>query len=89
MTTKPPSPVIPHPQDALERIAYDVVADIPAQEPNDVNRLGYNVWIWLKDRKGTLEQAVHAAGSRTHIPFEDVVSKIRARLQERGISLPG
>jgi hypothetical protein len=64
------------------------VADIPAQEPNDLNRLGYNVWIWLKDRKGTLQQAVRAAGSRTHIPFEEVVARVRSKLQAQGISLP-
>jgi hypothetical protein len=84
MTTKPPSPVAAFPPDALERIAYDAVADIPTQEPNDAVRLGFNVWAWLVDRKGTLEQAIRGAGARTHIPFDEVVQRVSRRLKEKG-----
>lgn len=87
MTTKPPSPVSEFPPDALEKIAYAAVADLPGREPNDNNRLGYNVWAWLKDRKGTLEQAIRSAGFRTELPPEQVVMLVEQRLRERGVSL--
>jgi hypothetical protein len=87
MTTKPPSSVTEFPPGSIEKIAYTVVADIPAQEPNDISRLGYNVWAWLVDRKGTLEQAIRGAGSRTHIPLEAVVKIVSQRLKEKGIEV--
>jgi len=87
MTTKPPAPVAGFPPDSLEKIAYSAVADIPAREPNDINRLGYNVWAWLKDRKGTLEQAIRSAGFRTDLEPEKVVAIVKERLRERGVPL--
>ena len=87
MTTKPPSPIAEFPPDALEKIAYEAVADIPTQEPNDRNRLGYNVWMWLVDRKGTFEQAVRSSGSRTLIPLEDVVKNVTQHLKAKGIEV--
>ena len=87
MTTKAPAQVAPFPPDSLESIAYNAVAEIPTQEPNDRYRLGYNVWMWLVDRKGTLAQAIHTAGSRLHMPEEEVVSKVTERLKEKGIQL--
>ena len=87
MTTKAPSSVAPYPPSSLEKIAYDAVAEIPTQEPNDRNRLGYNVWAWLVDRKGTLEQAVRFAGSRTNIAHEEVVMIVKDRLREKGIEV--
>jgi hypothetical protein len=87
MTTKPPSQVAEFPPDALEKIAYEAVADIPTQEPNDRNRLGYNVWMWLVDRKGTFEQAVRSSGSRTLIPLEEVVKNVTQRLKAKGIEV--
>lgn len=87
MSTKPPPSVAEFPQDSLEKIAYSSVADIPTQEPNDRNRLGYNIWMWLVDRKGTLEQAIKNAGSRTHIPYEEVLKIVSKHLEEKGIKL--
>ena len=87
MTTKAPAQVSPFPADSLESIAYNSVAEIPTQEPNDRYRLGYNVWMWLVDRKGTLAQAIHTAGSRLHMPEEEVVKAVTQRLKERGIQL--
>jgi hypothetical protein len=40
MTTKQPSSVIEYSAETLEKIAYSIAAEIPAQEPNDNNRLG-------------------------------------------------
>ncbi len=87
MTTKPPAQVAPFPADSLEKIAYESVAEIPTQEPNDRNRLGFNVWMWLVDRKGTFEQAVRASGSRTLIPLEEVVKNVSEHLKAKGIEV--
>jgi hypothetical protein len=69
MATKPPPPIAEFPAESLEKLAYTLVADIPTREPNDRNRLGYNLWAWLADRKGTLE----------------VVKLLNQRLEEKGI----
>lgn len=85
MTTKAPAAVAEYPAESLEKIAYSAVEGIPTQEPNDRYRLGYNIWMWLVDRKGTLAQAVHTAGSRLHVPEAEVVSLVSERLKEKGI----
>ncbi|MEX1276293.1 MAG: hypothetical protein WEE20_10190 [Bacteroidota bacterium] len=85
MATKPPPPIAEFPAESLEKLAYTLVADIPTREPNDRNRLGYNLWAWLADRKGTLEEAVKNSGSRTTIPHEEVMKLLTQRLEEKGI----
>ena len=85
MATKPPPSVNEFAPDSLEKIAYSIVADIEAREPNDRNRLGFNLWAWLRERKGTLEDAVRAAGSRTRSEQDEIVALIRKRLEERGM----
>lgn len=85
MTTKAPSSVVEFPAESLEKIAYGSVSEIPTQEPNDRNRLGFCIWAWLRDRKGTLEQAIQNSGSRTHIPYSEVLNIVTARLKEKGI----
>ncbi len=87
MTTKAPSPVQPAPADALERIAYAAVASIPTVEPHDQDRLGYNVWRFLKERRDSLEQSVRSAGARLLLSEEEAVARIRARLKEQGIDV--
>ena len=87
MTSKPPPPVAEFPDESLEKIAYSVVSDIQTQEPNDRNRLGYHVWIWLKERRGTLEQAVKNSGSRTYQPVEEVYEAIKDGLKQKGITV--
>lgn len=85
MATKPPPSVEEFPVESLEKTAYAVVADIETQEPNDRARLGYHVWAWLRERSGTLEEAVNAAASRTTLGRSDVISLIRRRLAEKGV----
>jgi len=85
MTTKAPSGVAEFPAGSLEKIAYNAVAEIPTQEPNDRNRLGFCVWAWLRDRTGTLEQAIRNSGSRTHISYSEVLSIVTRKLEESGI----
>ncbi len=87
MTTKAPSPVAESPADSLEKIAATVVADIQTQEPNDRNRLAYNIWMWLVDRKGTIEQAIRYSGTRTQVPEPEIVRIVKQRLREKGIEV--
>ena len=87
MTTKPPSMVAAFPSDSLEKIAYAVVADIPAEEANDRNRLGYCLWGWLSERRGTLLQSIRSAGVRSTLTPEEICERIRKPLEERGIKI--
>lgn len=87
MTTKPPSSVKSAPEQALEKIAYAVAADIPTADPHDRDRIGYNVWRYLTQKKDPLEVAVKTAGARLLIPEDEVVERIRKGLQERGIEV--
>jgi hypothetical protein len=87
MTTKAPSQVSEFPADSLEKIASTVVADIQTREPNDRNRLAYNIWMWLVDRKGTLDQAIRFSGTRTDVPLSQIVRIVKQRLQEKGIKV--
>lgn len=86
MATKPPPAVAEFSPETLEKIAYSIIEDLETQEPNDRSRLGYNLWAWLREGKGTLEDAVNAAGSRTTLSRTEVIELIRKRLQEKGIS---
>jgi hypothetical protein len=88
MTTKSPSTIEEFPTESLEKSAYSIAAEIPAQEPNDTNRLGYCLWGWLKERRGSLLQAIHAAGTRTKLSDEEILAVISKRLKEKGIKLP-
>jgi len=85
MSTVPPSAVKPFDAATLEKTAYTSVANVPTREPNDQYRLGYSVWSFLSERKGTLDQAVHTAGSRLLIPEAEAVKSIRAELAKAGI----
>jgi hypothetical protein len=87
MSTKPPSSVVESPVDSLENLAYRIAATIPAQEPNDNNRLGYCLWGWLSERRGTLLQAIHAAGARSKLTDKEILGIIQKQLEEKGIKV--
>ena len=87
MTTKPPPTVKEVPADSLEKIAYNSVSSIPTQEPNDRNRLGYHVWLWLVNRGGTLSEAIKVSGSRMHIAHDKALTIITENLKNQGIQL--
>jgi len=87
MTTKPPSTVKPAGESSLEQTAYAAVAGIPTTEPHDLDRLGYNVYLCLKNRRDPLEVAVKTAGARLQIGEDEALSRIRAFLKSRGIEL--
>lgn len=85
MTTKPPSPIKPASDQALEKVAYASVKNIPTVEPHDQDRLGFNVWRYLKYRIDPLEIAVRSAGARLLISEEEAVQKIRENLKSHGV----
>ena len=87
MTTKAPSPVKRVTGDTLERAAYASVEGIPTREPHDLDRLGYNIWLWLKHRRDPLEIVVKTSCARLQIGEEEAVQRIRQKLQEQGIAL--
>ena len=87
MATKPPPSIEDFGPETLEKIAYSAAAAVEGREPNDRNRLGYNVWIWLKERKGTLEEAIRAAGARTTLDDKQVLEIVKKGLAERGVKV--
>ena len=89
MSTKPPASVVESPTESLEKLAYNVVAEIATEEPNDRNRLGYCLWGWLSERRGTLLQAVRAAGTRSPLTAEEIFNIIHKRLEEKGVKISG
>ncbi len=86
MTTKPPSSVKQASGDSLEKVAYASVAGISAQDQHDLDRLAYNVWLWLTTKRDSLEHAVRSAGARLNVSEEEAVSRIRESLQQQGIT---
>lgn len=87
MTTKAPSSVKLAAESTLEKIAYAAVSSIPTVEPHDQDRLGYNVWRWLKEKRDSLEQSVHNSGARLLISEEEALERIRASLKQHGVEL--
>lgn len=88
MTTKAPSPIKKAPEASLENAAYASVVGIPAAESHDLDRLGYNVWLWLTTKRDSLEQVVRNAGARLKISEEEAIRIIRESLQQQGVKLP-
>jgi hypothetical protein len=85
MTTKAPSKVKEFPADSLEKIAYNSAKDVPTVEPNDASRLGYHIWIWLKEKECTLADAVNRSEARLLIPKDEAVKIIREALLKFGV----
>jgi hypothetical protein len=72
----------PHDKELAEK-AYASVKAVPTVEPNDRNRLGYHVWLYLRGELSSLEEAVSVARSRFKpktLPLEDVVAHISEQL---------
>lgn len=85
MTTIPPPKIKEFDASTLEKIAYESVKTIPTKELNDQYRLGYHVWNYLKEKKGTLADAVKQSGSRILIPEKDAVAIIESELKKSPI----
>jgi hypothetical protein len=88
MTTKPPAGIVELSTESLEKTAYAIASEIPTREPNDAHRLGYCLWGWLTERRGSLLQAIHAAGARTNLSEKEILALISKRLEEKGIKIP-
>jgi hypothetical protein len=85
MTTKAPSAIKRSPENSLEKIAYASVSGIPADDPHDLDRLGYNVWLWLTTKRDSLEQAVRSANARLRVSEEEAIQQIRESLKQQGV----
>lgn len=86
MSTKPPAKVQEAAASSNEKIAYLSVSEIPTEEPNDQNRLGYHVWRWLNSRQGTLEEAVVESGARIKIPKAEAAKRIADSLAKQNVT---
>ena len=84
MSTKLPSSIAEFSADSIEKLAYSIASEISTREANDRNRLGFQIWAWLKERRGTIEQAVLNSGARTEQPLNEVADFVKRRLKERG-----
>ncbi len=85
MTTIPPPHIKEFDASTLEKIAYESVKTIPTKELNDQYRLGYHVWNYLKEKKGTITDAVKQSGSRILIPEQEAVAIIEAELKKSAV----
>ena len=87
MSTKPPSQVIESPAESLENLAYTIASQIPVGEPNEGIRLGYCLWGWLSERRGTLLQAIKAAGIRSPLTSGEILGIVGKMLEEKSIKV--
>jgi hypothetical protein len=87
MSTKHPSSVVEFSAGTPERLVYGIASEIPAREPNDNNRLGYCLWGWLIERRGTLLQVIRAASVRSTLTNEEILKIVCKRLGEKGIKV--
>jgi hypothetical protein len=73
------------PEDSIEHKAYASVAGLPAVESNDLNRLGYHVWLYLAKEYPNLREAVKVAQSHLLVSEEEAYTHIVEKLHEFGI----
>lgn len=85
MSTKSPSPILEYSEDTIEKKIHTIAAEVPALEPNDQHRLAYCLWAWYVERKGTIQQAVHAAGVRSHLTEEQITEIVESQLKAKGL----
>ncbi|MCZ7556226.1 MAG: hypothetical protein M5R41_07485 [Bacteroidia bacterium] len=76
--------ILQWPEESLERKAYAAAAVVPALEPNDTNRLGYHLYLFLKGDIPSLQDAVHLAQARTHVSTQEVMRLLAAALESSG-----
>lgn len=85
MSTIAPSSVKAFDASTLEKIAYNSVKSIPTKEPNDQYRLGYNIWNYLKEKKGSIADAVKQSGARILISDKEAIAIIEAELKKASV----
>jgi len=79
-----PIPVQETDTQSLERQAYDLVQDIETKEPNDRNRLGYHVYLFMNKGYATFREAFEVAQARLTRPAEEIYALLAERLRARG-----
>ncbi|MFZ4621248.1 MAG: hypothetical protein ACOYNS_11875 [Bacteroidota bacterium] len=81
MTTIAPSAVRMFDAATLEKIAYESVKSVPTKEQNDQYRLGYHVWNYLKEQKGSILEAVKQSNARILVSEKEAVDIIESALK--------
>lgn len=72
-------------KDEIAGIAYAAVEDLEWLEPNDGNRLGYHIYLYLNGNIGSIEEALLESQSRTSLAYQELIVLIRERLRVAGI----
>jgi len=72
-------------KDELASIAYAAVEELEWLEPNDGNRLGYHIYLYLNGNISSIEEAVLESQSRTTLAHRELIWLIRERLLAAGI----
>ncbi len=69
----------------IASLAYASVADIPAREMNDRNRLGFHIYLYLTGNIDTVLEAVRESRSRLDVSSADAAATILAALRAQGV----
>ncbi len=87
MSTKPAPSIKNFSEQSLENIAYKSVEKIPTQEMNDKFRLGYHVYLYLKEENHSpLLQYIKNAGARILISESEAMQIINEELQKYSLN---
>jgi hypothetical protein len=71
--------------DGLARMAYGSVEGLPFLEPNDGNRLGYHIYLYLNGELSSIADAIGGAKSRTSLHPRELERIIAERLGAAGV----
>jgi len=85
MTSLPPAPVKPYPEDSIEKIAYKIAESLADYLPvmNDRNRLGFNLYRHLKGEGDDVETIVRTNKFTIEkISREELINLIKQKIQE-------
>lgn len=85
MTSLPPAPVKPYPENSIEKIAYKIAESLSNYLPimNDRNRLGFNLYRHLKGEGDDIETIVRTNKfTIENISLEELVDLIKQKIQE-------
>ena len=80
------SPVVQSKTDhEIATMAYASVAEIPTQEMNDRNRLGFHIYLYLTGNIDSVLEAVREARSRLLVTTNAAADTILAALRAQGV----
>ncbi len=72
-------------ENEIAAVAYAAVAGVPTLEPNDRNRLGFHIYLYLTGNIDSVLDAVREARARMPISSADAAATITAALQSAGV----